>query len=441
MTRRTFLSAAPLIVPAAALGRGATPPSDRVTLGIIGTGGRAVYEGRFYAQSDTCQIVALCDVQKKRRETAQMAFEEIYEKRNPAGPNRGMSLYNDFRDLLRRKDIDAVYTVAPDHWHVPMGIAVAKAGKHLHYEKPFGVSIAQEIAAAKAIRKAGIVFQYGTERRSTADARHAVELLVNGRIGRVKQIWVIAPPSATGGNCVPEPVPADFDYDLWLGPAPKKPFCRDRCLTSGNSNGIFHIYDYCLGFIHNWGIHPLDIVQWWADNTGRGFPVSYEGTGTIASGGLFDTVTNWDMHCRYEDGLPLRFLDHITAKKYPDIPGVRDQGNAATFVGTEGWISISYGKVTTYPESLKASEIRPNEKHLVKSDSHQLSWIDAIKTKAPTVSPLESAAVSGMACHLSDICIRTGRPVKWDTRNQTISGDSDQKKMISRAMRKPWTVA
>jgi hypothetical protein len=441
ITRRTFLGAAPLIVPASALGRGATAPSDRIALGIIGTGGRAVYEGKYYAGSDSCQIVALCDVQKTRREAAKAVFEGIYAKRNPSSPNRGMRLYNDFRELLRQNDIDAVYNVAPDHWHVPMGIAAAKAGKHIHYEKPFGVSIAQEIAAAKAIRKAGVVFQYGTERRSTEDARHAVELLVNGRIGKVKQVWVIAPPSATGGRCNPEPVPEGFDYDLWLGPAPQKPFCHDRCLNTGNENGIFHIYDYCLGFIQNWGIHPLDIVQWWADNTGRTVPVSYEGAGTIASGGLFDTVTNWDMHCRYEDGLLLRFLDDETAKKYPEIPGVRDMSNAATFVGTDGWISISYRKVTSHPESLIKSEIGPNEKRLVKSDSHQLSWIEAIRTKAPTVSPLESAARSGIACHLSDICIRTGRPVKWDEKNQTIIGEADQKKMIARAMRKPWSVA
>ena len=192
IARRSFLSStagavAASIVPASALGRGGkTAPSNRVAVGIIGTGGRGMYEGRSYVGFDNCEVVALCDVQETRRTQAKQVFEKLYAAQKP-GYQGGIRTYNDFRELLSRKDIDAVYIATADHWHVPITVAACKAGKDCHTEKPLGVNIEHDLAALKAVRKHRRIFQYGAERRSTPEARHAIELVLNGRIGKVQQ--------------------------------------------------------------------------------------------------------------------------------------------------------------------------------------------------------------------------------------------------------------
>mgnify|MGYP005832762243 CR=1 FL=1 len=433
--------AAPTVARAAALGLGGVPPSERVTLGLIGSGGRGVYEGRLYAELETCQIVAVCDPRQDRRARAKQVFEDIYARRSFEGTFRGIQAYNDFRDLLERTDIDAVHIATPDHWHVPITIAAARAGKDTHTEKPLGVSIEQDLAARAAVRKHGRVFQYGAERRSTPDARHAIELVVNGRVGEVKEIYVVCPPSLSGGSPTPVlPVPEGFDYDLWLGPAPEAPFCHDRCLVEDNRNGIFHIFDYAIGFIAGWGAHPLDQVQWWADAVGRKIPVSYEGSGTIPKEGLFDVVTNWEVTCRYDDGLVLRFFDSDTAAKRSEIPGIRDESNAATFVGSEGWISVSYGKTRSQPESLIGSELGSGAKRLIDSSSHWANFVDCVKSRKDPVGAIESAVRSDLVSHLSEIAIRAGRPIRWDPAAETIVGDEEAQKRMRRPMRAPWTL-
>ena len=445
-TRRSFLG---YVVPAAALGRGGTPPSDRVNLALIGCGGRGWFESKYYTQSDTCQIVAVCDPQEERRVRVRNAFQRIYAARIKSGAYRGVQTYNDFRDVLRQNDIDAVHIATPDHWHVPITIAAAKAGKDMHTEKPLGITIEEDLAAAKAVRRYQRVFQYGAERRSTPEARHAVELVLNGRIGEVRKIYVVSPGSETGGSPTPVlPVPAGFDYDLWLGPAPEAPFCNDRCLVSGPRNGIFHIRDYAIGFIAGWAAHPLDQVQWWADNSGLGIPVTYEGTGRLPAEGLFNCAYQWDLRCTYKNGLVLQFADTQTYKKYSDAPhpnmGRADSDsvhNAAIFVGSKGWVAIAYEKVVTEPASLMGSEIGPNEKHLFKSDSHWVSWIECIRNRKDPVSPVETAVRSDLVSHLSDFCIRTGRTIRWDPVKNTVIGDAAARKMMSRPMRKPWGLA
>ncbi len=289
--------------------------------------------------------------------------------------------------------------------------------------------------------------------------------MLNGRIGEVKKIYVLSPGSELGGSATPVlPVPKGFDYDLWLGPAPEAPFCKDRCLGTGPRKGIFHIRDYALGFIAGWGAHPLDNVQWWADNAGLTIPVTYEGTGKVPQEGLFNCVYDWDLTCTYENGLVMRFLDYKVLARTPDVldpqlrrPDVLSLKNAAIFLGTQGWVALSYEKLLAEPASLLTSEIGPKEKRLIQSPRddrvvatgiwetpparHQLGWIQCIQSGEPTVSPLDSAARSDLISQLSDICIRTGRKIRWDPRKQTIVGDDEARKMMSRPMRKPWTLS
>jgi len=418
-----------------------------------------MYEGRSYVGFDNCEVVALCDVQETRRTQAKQVFEKLYAEQKP-GYRGGIRTYNDFRELLGRKDIDAVYIATADHWHVPITVAACKAGKDCHTEKPLGVNIEHDLAALKAVRKHRRIFQYGAERRSTPEARHAIELVLNGRIGKVQRIYVVSPGSEIGASATPVlPVPAGFDYDLWLGPAPEAPFCQDRCLGTGQRNGIFHIRDYSIGFIAGWAAHPLDQVQWWADNSDLTIPVTYEGTGQVSTVGLFNTSYRWDLRCTYANGLVMHFSDMETYKTKADAPhpnlGTPAVHNAAIFVGTEGWVAIAYGAIATHPASLMTSEIGPNEIHLHKSPivkppdakiqsgvaPHHQDWIESVKSRKDPVNPIESAVRSDLISQLSDLCIRTGRTIQWDPVKETIVGDKAAQKMTSQPMRKPWTLS
>ncbi len=302
--------ALPTIVSASALGKaGKAPASDRVGVGTISCGSRAGVAGDYqrYAKS---QIVAVCDPQTDRRMRRNKQYGNCAD-------------YNDFRELLANKDVDAVHIATQDHWHVPISIAAARAGKDMYTEKPLGISVEQCKAARQVVDKHKRIFQYGTQNRSMSQVRLGTELVLNGHIGKVKEVYVWAPQGHSGGSATPHlPVPKGFDYDMWLGPAPKAPFSKSRALTSGPSNGIFHIYDYAIGFIAGWGAHPMDQAQQWADNAGLKIPVTYEGTGTIPTKGLFNTLTHWDMTCTYPNGLKMRFLDNQTARKNNNVPHI-----------------------------------------------------------------------------------------------------------------------
>jgi hypothetical protein len=474
-TRRELIAAAATIIPATALGRGATPPSDRVTVGIIGSGGRAQFETRQYGVFDNVEIVALADAQQTRREEAKALLEKMYSERKPGAPYRGIRLFADFRQLLAQKDIDAVYIASPDHWHPAMTVAAIKAGKHVHCEKPLGVSAQQDLAARNAVRRSRKVFQYGAELRSNAETRKAIELVLNGRIGKVEKIYAVSPPSATGASPTPViPVPKGFDYEMWLGPAPFKPFCADRCLQgSGGRNSIYYVADYSLGNIANWAAHPLDQVQRWADHAGRTTPpILYEGSGKFPREGLFDTAYQWYVRCTWADGLVMHFMDNQTYHETPDAPhppvawGRTALGsdssvmpNGAVFVGSEGWVIVNYGRVITKPAFLMESVIGPKEIHLHESElktipegmpkgfqqtltaGHHQDWIRAIRTGSPTVDGIESAVRSDLVSNLSDLAIRTGQPVRWDPVKETILDNDAARKMLSRNDRAPWRIS
>jgi predicted dehydrogenase len=461
-TRRQF-AAAPLIVPAAALGLGgATPPSDRVTVGIVGSGQRALFETKQYPWFGNAAIVALSDAQQRRMESGKAELEKLYAEQQPQSPNRGIRMYRDFHELLAQKDIDGVYIASPDHWHVSMLLPALKGGKHVHCEKPLGVSVEQDVAALKAVRGQKKLFWYGAEMRAFPDAKKAIELVLNGRIGQVQKLYVFGPPSVAGGSAGPAvPVPQGWDYDAWLGPAAAHPFCANRC-TTDEPRGIFHISDYTLGNIANWAAHPLDQMQRWADAVGRKDPpVHYEGSGKFPESGLYDCATQWNVRCTWADGLTLDFMDNATYQALADAPHPpgRQLPNGAVFVGSEGWVIVEYGRVHTSNPSLMTTVMGPNEKRVPASvldqipDSlpkgqqqqltaaHHQAWIKAIRTGGSSVDGIESAFRSDMISQLSDLCIRTGQPVRWDPAKQTITGNDTARAMMRKAMRSPWGVA
>ena len=407
MSRRRFLvsgaaaAAAPYVITSTALGaRGVPAASERVTVGKIGCGGRGGGIGGVGGQ-----IVAACDPWKPRRERYARS---------------GAKAYADFRDLLARDDIDAVAIATPDHWHVPVAVAAAQAGKDMYVEKPLGVSVAQDQACREAVKRYGRMFQYGTQQRSSGHCRFGCELVRSGRIGEVREILVVAPNSHPGGSTTPRPVPEGLDYDRWLGPAPWTPFTG--CPNGGGS--WYHVYDYALGFIAGWGAHPLDILVWGYDTHLAGV-WEVEGTGLIATEGRNDAVYNWDVKFRFANGVKMTFK-----------PG----GNYTQFTGTEGWVGISRGGLRAEPASLLRSKIGPGDVHLVQSRSHGGNFAQAVRTRTTPVSHIDDAVRSDIISHVSDIAIRVGRTIKWDPLKEEIVGDDEAARMLSRPMRSPWHV-
>jgi hypothetical protein len=384
------------------------------------------------------QIVALCDPFKSRRDEKAELVSTEYAKEKSRGSYKACTTYNDFRELLARDDIDAVVIATPDHWHVPIAIAAARAGKDMYVEKPLGVSVAQNQALRDAIGSNGNVFQYGTQQRSGRNFRFACELARNRRIGELHTIHVWCPRGERGGSTEPIPVPAGFDYDMWLGPAPVAPYTEDRCITGGTARkGAYHIYDYSLGFIAGWGAHPLDIAQW-GNDTDNTSPIEYEGTGTIPTEGLFDTITTWDMRCLYANGVKMRFMSDDVAKPFVETYHPKFIDHGTTFVGSEGWVSVDRQGIYADPPSLLESTIGPAEVHLYESRDHRQNFLDCIRSRKATVSSIEAAVRSDTISHLCNIAIRVGRKITWDPGREKIVGDKEASRMLTRAMRSPW---
>ncbi|ADE53537.1 Gfo/Idh/MocA family protein [Coraliomargarita akajimensis] len=418
----------PTIIPATALGKGGkVAPSERARIAVIGCGGnsKSCWGYKHYGKSE---IVAVCD--------------PVLDRRLERAKEWGVTdHYNDFRELLAREDIDGVNICTGDYWHVPISLAAARAGKDVFCEKPLGLTIEQDLAAREITEKHNRIFQYGTQQRSSAVSRMGVELVLNGHIGEVKEVFVWAPGGATGGSATPVlDVPKGFDYDMFLGPAPHKPFCHDRCQTR---SGTWFIYDFTIGFIAGWGAHPLDQLQWWADEMNLGIPEEYKTVGTIPTKGLFDTMTRWDMEAVYKDGLKLWYTDARTAFEKKQCPGIERMekfDNCTVFVGEKGWVAISRGSLLTSDPELRRQAKNPGSKRLVVSTNHKGNFVDGILTREQPVSTLSSAVHSDIISQMGDIGARTGEILKWDPVNETVIGSADAKRMMHRDMRAPWTL-
>ncbi|MDZ8118767.1 Gfo/Idh/MocA family protein [Pontiella agarivorans] len=435
-TRQNFLKTSallgaaagfPTIIPASVLGaEGKVAPSNKVNIGALSCGRRAC-SGGAYQDYEKSQIVAICDPKK--------------DMRDARGQNWGIAekdRYVDFRDLLARDDVDAVSIATPDHWHVPLSMAAAKAGKDVYCEKPLGISIEQNLAARRIENEYNRVFQYGTQQRSMQHMRMGLEIVLNGHIGDVKEVYVWAWGGRAGGDATETPVPEGFDYELWLGPAPVAPYSFDRCM---NQHGAYHHYDYSIGFLGGWGAHPLDQLQWWADEEGLGIPYEYQTTGTINYNDLYNTAFKWNMEALYQNGLKLHFMDTDTAWKSKHIPGIdqlRKYGNMTQFIGTNGWVGVSREGLLASSEELRRKAKNPGPRRLPISKNHKGNFVDCVLSRERPIANLDSAIRSDIISHMSDIGIRTGEILKWDPAKEMVIGSDRAKSMMHREMRAPY---
>jgi len=405
----------PYVVPCAALGKsGHVAPSNRITIATIGVGPQGCGVMRVILGEPDAQVVAVCDVNANRRVEAQALVNGKYGDTGCAG-------YNDFREVLARDDIDAVHIATPDHWHVPMALAAARAGKDMYVEKPLGLSLAADQALRDAIHSHGNVFQFGTQHRSERNFRFGCELVRNGGIGRVRTIRVGSLPSLASENYPEMPVPDWLDYDLWLGPAPWAPFTENRIINKF----WWHTSDYSLGFVAGYGVHYVDIAQW-GNDTERGGPIAVSGSGVFPSEGLCDCAIRWNVTLTYDNGVRMIYTD---TEATPE---------GITFEGDAGRVYVTLGRVETEPKDLLKPVLGPDDVHLYESNHHVRNFLDCIKTRAETVCPIDVAVRSATLCHLSDIAMRLNRPLEWDPDREHFPHDPEANRMLTRAMREPW---
>lgn len=435
LSRRQFLKSsaaaastvllAPTIVPSSVFG--ANAPSNRITVGMIGMGRQAYYSNlkSFLSASDT-QVIAACDVDVWRLDNAKKAVEKHYAKEQASGKFKGCSIYKDFRELLARTDIDAVMISTPDHWHVPMAIEAAKAGKDICCEKPLTLSIAEGRVLSDTVKRYNRVFRTDSEFRSHECFQRACELVLNGRIGKVHTIRTGVPAGDVG--CEPQqemPVPKELDYELWLGPAPSAPYTLKRVHAPGNYErpGWMRVLDYCEGMVTNWGAHLNDIAQW-GNGTERTGPVEIEGSGKFPSEGLWNVLLGFEIKYRFANGVRLFYsISH---------PHVR-------FEGTDGWIEADYNTraLKAHPESILKSTIGPDEIHLpLKGEKRD--FLDAVKTRGQTLADAEVGHRTTSLCQLGHIAIQVGRKLKWDPDAERFTNDETANRLLSRPMRSPW---
>lgn len=423
----------PTIVPASVFG--ADAPSNRITVGMIGMGRQAYYSNlKSFLNSPDTQVVAVCDVDAWRLDNAQKAVEKHYAEERASGTFKGCSIYKDFRELLARMDIDAVMISSPDHWHVPMAVAAARAGKDICCEKPLTLSIAEGRALSNTVQRYNRVFRTDSEFRSHACFQRACELVLNGRIGRLHTIRTGVP--AGDEACGPQqkmPVPDELDYELWQGPAPSAPYTENRVhpRQSYERPGWMRVLDYCEGMVTNWGAHLNDIAQW-GNGTERTGPVEVEGSGLYPSDGLWNVLLSFEIRYRYANGV--RLFYNISR------PFVR-------FEGTGGWVEADYDSLglTAHPESILKSPLGTNEGsrpagsqiHLpLKSEKRD--FIDAVKTRGQTLADAEVGHRTTSLCQLGHIAIQLERKLKWDPDAERFIDDDTANRLLSRPMRSPW---
>jgi len=411
----------------------AEPPGDHIAVGCIGCGnqGRGVMSN-FLGRKDA-RVVAVCDVNAHRLSAAKRHVDGYYR-------DNACGTFKDFRELLARDEIDAVLIAPPDHWHVLIALAAARAGKDIYLEKPIGVTMAEAWALRDAIERYGTVFQFGTQQRSDAKFRLACEIVRSGRIGRLKEVNVWSPGSRAGGSAELTDPPDWLDYEMWVGPAPMSPHTKHRCTNRFERGDPFKIWpfisDYCVGWISGWGVHPLDIALWGAADELSG-SLEVEGTGRFPDSGACDTATDWTLRITCQTGVTLNFCGPSGIGRWSQRYG-RRSGHGTAFEGADGWVHVDRGKISASPAALLKTTFRADEPRLYKSTNHVGNFLDCIRTRGETISSIDSAIRVETLCQISAIAAGLGHRLRWNTEKQRFDNDQAAGAMLTRSMRSPW---
>jgi predicted dehydrogenase len=429
MNRRQFLklSAAaagvigfPTIVPASVLGKsGAVSPSDRVVMAGIGFGMMGIPNMKAFLEKDEVQWVAVCDLDDNHLVQARDIVNQKYG-------NNDCAVYKDFRELFRRADLDAASIAVPDHWHALLSIAAASAGLDIYAEKPLSHDLLEGRAMCETVENYGRVWQTGSWQRSVANFHHACELVRNGRIGKILKVEVGLPQGHYdfAGTALLDkygPPPQELDYDFWVGPAPYSPYCTARVHMNWR-----WVMDFGGGQLMDWVGHHVDIAHWGLgfDRTG---PVEIQGWGEFPRRGIWDSPTRYYLKAKYADGTPMD-----VAGGFPEIR------SGTKWIGEYGWVWVDRGTQETYPAGLWGEHIGPEENRLYKSRDHYQNFLDCVRNRGETITPIETAHRSASVGHLGVIAIELGRKIRWDPETETILDDPEARRLLSRSYRSPW---
>jgi len=444
INRRSFLqraaamavgAAAPMVLPARVLGRGGmVAPSERITMGCIGLGGKGQGNMRQFINQPDLQVVALCDVEKEsehrglKRATATALTHS--EKTGRPLQESSLAFYSDFRELLARDDIDAVSIATPDHWHGVISVEAAKANKDIYCEKPLTNSIPEGRAVCDAVARYSRVLQTGSHERSNDSCRYTWELVNNGRIGELIEVEVNLPTDQGHHNRIrqskgpysPQPVPETLDYNMWVGPIPWRPFIPERTHFAWR-----FVLDTGGGEMTDRGAHVLDLVQYImnCDETG---PLELRAVGRQAASPIFDAFMDFEFEYRCANAVR--------------VHGRSSGKRGLKLIGTEGWVFINIhgGRLEASHPSLLRENILPGEKHSERSPGHHRNFLDCVRTRRLPIAHGEWGHRTASLCHLLNASMLLGRPFKWDPVKEVVIDDDEANRILARPMRQPWHV-
>lgn len=413
--RAAALGAFPAIIPASALGlNGAVAPSNRINIAQVGLGWiGGSHLGTMLGRTDA-QYVAVCDVNGQRVRAVQDRINRQYADRFGKAGYKDCAAHGDYREMLAQPDLDAVIIATPDHWHAMITCAAARAGKDIYCEKPLSLTVREGRDLVTTVNRYGRIFQTGSQQRSSSFGpfRLAAELVRNGRIGRVISVDVSTGDPPRPCDLPAEAAPADFNWDLWVGQTPWRPY------HSKLSDKSWRPYrEYCAGGFGDMGAHHFDIAQWALDMDRSG-PVEVLAPDPKAGR---DRVS-----FRYASGV---LMNHVG-------------GNCLglTFTGTAGKLYIGRDGFWTDPAELKRDPLGPADVRLYNSTDHHGNWLQGIRTRAPCVADAETGHRTATVCHLGNLAYELGRSLRWDPVQEQFPGDDEANRLLGRARRAAWSV-
>jgi len=372
-------------------------------------------------------ILAVCDVDEEHVEAAAKQFSQ--DGKSPAK-------FSDFRKVMERDDIHVIVQATPDHWHTLINLAAAKAKKDVYGEKPLTLTIDEGKRLVKAVRDRGIVLQTGTQQRSDKKFRLACELVRNGRIGTLKQVNVFVPAGILGGPFQPRPVPDGFNWDFWLGQAPKVDYLKERCHVT-----FRWWWDYSGGPVTDWGAHHNDIARWAIGHDGPSAIEARVITPPIPNG--YTTPAEFEATLSWANGVTQIVKTTPDDNPFGGIIKKDGQRNGVKFTGTDGWIWVNRGDLSASKEEIIETPLPDNAVRLEGSNDHMGNFFECVRTRKNPIAPVEAGHRSASVGHLIVIALRLGRKFQWDAARELFIGDGakEANAHLAREMRQPYDYA
>jgi predicted dehydrogenase len=446
LTRREFaraslagaagLWAAPQILSPRLLG--AEAPSNRLRLGQIGCGRIAQgHDMPSILHAGPADYLAVCDLDANRAADGRALIEKFHREKNTPAPK--IDVYGDYRELLARTDLDGVVISTPDHWHAELALAAVLAGKDVYLQKPMTMTHAEGILLRRALEQTGRIFQLGSQQRCNhPQFRKACEFVRSGRLGRLQRVEIGLPIDPTAPDNPPEPVPANLDYDRWLGCTPAEPYTEQRVHPKKGYDrpGWLRHDAYCLGMITGWGAHHYDILHWALD-------CELGGPSRIEAQAEFPKNKIWNVHGAYRVELTYPGGVHVTVSdKFP---------NGLRFIGDDGWIFCSRGSEPTKDPKVPRGRLRPLDAsdnklldpagvkvELPHAAEHHLNWLECVRSRQPALVPAPVAHRGNAACIVSWIAMKLARPLTWDAKAEQFVNDAEANALLARPERAPY---